>query len=416
MGNQTKTVEVTGESAGESPAEGTASKKTADPASPKRSPLHRDAMAGEASFTVIHQANGAGALEDCGCNMNPLGGLARRAKWLQDQGPLLGDTLLLDGGDLFSDGNVLDMKGNAEHAMVLDRGHVIVDAYNQMGYRAMALGDRDLLLGLEALKKLESTSDFPFLGANIRDKNNNSPFPSSVTVKAGTQKVAIIGLVSATTPNQKKIIEAGELVVLDPFETLRTEIAAMKTQADYVWVLGHMKGGEAEIILEEVPEVTLVLGGQDIISTDQLTWIDGAATTQGGEKGKKMGITTMVFSTPGARFEDPSRNTRISSKIGQLEAKVEARSQALKKALTQDEKGASNIDWLKKNLVKLRTELQGLKMELEDMSASAGKATNPMVFDRIELHRSLPGDATIEKEVNALKERFPGLAKQGGNP
>ena len=124
----------------------------------------------------------------------------------------------------------------------------------------------------------------------------------------------------------------------------------------------------------------------------------------------------MVFSSPGARFEDPSRNTRISSQIAQLESKVEARSQALKKALAEGEKGTSNTDWLKKNLVKLRTELQGLKMELEDLSASGEKAKNPMVFDRVELHQTLPEDESISKEVAALKERFPGLAKQGGNP
>ena len=48
-------------------------------------PLHVDQLlpAKGTLIGVFHSANGAGSLKDCGCNLKPLGGLARRAEWLK---------------------------------------------------------------------------------------------------------------------------------------------------------------------------------------------------------------------------------------------------------------------------------------------------------------------------------------------
>ena len=102
--------------------------------------------------------------------------------------------------------------------------------------------------------------------------------------------------------------------------------------------------------------------------------------------------------------------------MGTLEQKLQERTEALKTAQAEEPTG-SNIAWLKKNVVKLRTELQGLKMELEDAEASQGKTGfNPTVFDVVELNTDLPENAELRKAVDALESQFPSLKTKGLTP
>jgi len=366
---------------------------------------------------VFHSTNGAGALKDCGCNLNPLGGIARRAAWLANHRKGWAHQVLLDGGDLFTDGNPLDLPEGANHQMVLKRGAFLVEAYNQMGYSAFTVGDRDLLLGVKALQTLSSNAKFPFMALNVTPKNGPDFFgkePHLITLEG--VKIALIGVVSASTSNQGAFNQGGEWDVKDPFPVVRDTIKEWKDKADLFWVLGHLKEGEAEILLEEIPEVQAVFGGQDIRSPAQLTWIENRICAQGGEKGKKLYITSIDLLSPESPLNDPTRLTSLRSKSNSLTQKLEERTSALA-AATKEEPQGSNIQWLKKNVVKLRTELQQINMEIDEAKETPADAkTNRVVFDIIELRKDLPEENLLKDAVDKLEEKYPSLKKEGSEP
>jgi hypothetical protein len=79
-----------------------------------------------------------GRLEPCGCASGQLGGLARRAFYLQQDSDF---DLLLEGGNAVKDGSVLELKKLATALGILDL----------RGYSVLGLGGRDLELPLDDL-------------------------------------------------------------------------------------------------------------------------------------------------------------------------------------------------------------------------------------------------------------------------
>ena len=374
--------------------------------------LHADRVEGE-RVTVFHHANGSGSLKDCGCSTKPLGGLARRAQWLEGRKGKTGSTLLFDAGDSLTDGSPEELPGGSKHQAVQARAKLILQTYSIMNYTAYVPGDRDLLLGAPLLQMLAKEVDVPFLAANVKNTDGNSIFRRDTpVVEVSGARIALVGLVSNSTPNQEKLSAMG-IHVSDPFSTLKTLLGGLEERADQVWVIGHLKNGEAEILLEEFPQVSLVLGGQDITRQERLSWVDGNATAQGGEKGKTLFMTTLVITDPKARYYDPTLEQALRSKLGVLETKIKERSATLAEGMKENEAGGStNVDWLKKNVVKLKTEVATLKMDLEAASKGEDEAVNTVVFDPIDLTANLPESDRVATGVADLLLAYPLLKEK----
>src|SRR5262249_53886585 len=120
-----------------------------------------------------------------------------------------GAVLLLDAGDLF--------QGTLESN--LNEGAVVIAAYNAMRYNAAAIGNHEFDFGpvgpavspqspqddgLGAIKARASEAGFPFLAANVIDKNTNRPVswdhvrPSTILTVGGV-KVGVVGLTTIGT-------------------------------------------------------------------------------------------------------------------------------------------------------------------------------------------------------------------------
>ncbi|HEX7797230.1 MAG TPA: hypothetical protein VF456_22870, partial [Vicinamibacterales bacterium] len=120
-----------------------------------------------------------------------------------------GAVLLLDGGDLF--------QGTLESN--LNEGEVVIAAYNAMGYDASAIGNHEFDFGPAgpsvfpqspeddprgALRARASQARFPFLAANIIDKNTGRPVswdhvrPSTMLTVNGV-KIGVVGLATTET-------------------------------------------------------------------------------------------------------------------------------------------------------------------------------------------------------------------------
>lgn len=170
-----------------------------------------------------------------------------------------GALLLFDAGDTFQGG----IESN------LSEGQVVVDAYNAMGYAALAIGNHDFDYGpvdppepvagalaprapapdmRGALKAAAARARFPFLAANIIDAASGRPvaWPNvspSVIVEAAGVRVGVIGLMTATGLSQTLPSHVGGLRTIALVSAVEEQAASVRQRgADIVIVVAHEGG------------------------------------------------------------------------------------------------------------------------------------------------------------------------------
>jgi 2',3'-cyclic-nucleotide 2'-phosphodiesterase (5'-nucleotidase family) len=163
-----------------------------------------------------------------------------------------GDVLLLDAGDTFQGG----VWSN------LSEGVLVVEAYNALGYDALAIGNHDFEFGARddggdpadlrgALKAAAARATFPFLAANIVDTTTGNPVawpnvaPVALIEKAGV-RVGVVGVMTPYGLRQTLAANVGGLATTALVPTVTREAGALRAAgADVVVVLAHA-GGRCE--------------------------------------------------------------------------------------------------------------------------------------------------------------------------
>ncbi len=141
--------------------------------------------------------------------------------------------LLLDGGNFFQ-GTPL-----GSH----DNGQTIIRWMNMMGYDALTPGLEDFDHGVANLEILSGTADFPFLSANIYDTTDQQPdwLRPYFIKNAGSVQVAIVGLSSASLPQQTLPANTAGLRFRPDIETARILVEEVRSLgADIVIMLAYM--------------------------------------------------------------------------------------------------------------------------------------------------------------------------------
>jgi 5'-nucleotidase len=161
--------------------------------------------------------------------------------------------VLIDGGDMFQ----------GTLASNMQEGLPIVEAYNQLGYHAVAIGNHEFDFGpvgsdttvqgagqdpRGALKKLAKAADFPFLGANILEGEVPAPIawsnvsPTAMTSVAGV-RIGIIGISTFDTPRVTLAANFVGLQMAPLADTIDEYAADLRSQgADVVIVAAHAGG------------------------------------------------------------------------------------------------------------------------------------------------------------------------------
>jgi len=165
-----------------------------------------------------------------------------------------GAVLLLDAGDTFQGGITSN----------ISEGALVIDAYNAMGYDALAVGNHDFDYGAldsatgpdaedmrGALKAAAARARFPFLAANVIDDATGQPVswpnvrPSSLVETAGVQ-VGIVGVMTHGGLRQTIRAHVQGLSTIPLLPAVKTEARRLKASgADVVLVLSH-EGGWCE--------------------------------------------------------------------------------------------------------------------------------------------------------------------------
>lgn len=143
------------------------------------------------------------------------------------------------------------------------RAEVVLKIYEKIGYDAVNLGELDMGLGIDYLKKLQGRIKIPFLSANLKDrKTGKSPFNHYLVKEINGVKIGIIGILSPSlsSPIQK---EMRGYSIEDPIKVTNDLIKSSLSDCHYLFVLAHLTPSEIEFLAERISEISLIIGGKD---------------------------------------------------------------------------------------------------------------------------------------------------------
>ena len=256
-----------------------------------------------------------GEIRSCGCSEHDLGGLGRRATFLQELQDTTGDVLIVDAGDFFS----------SSINYGIEKADVTMKSMALMGYHGVAIGENELGFGLDYIRRRSREVGLPVLVANLYDAVADTlVFPPSriVTLRSG-RRVGLVGVMSPdiALPPQ---VPPGSLEVRDPLSAVQAAVDAMRGSTDVVVVLAHMPRGEAQRFTPSLHRVDVVLHGHEGKPMRHLRRFGDAYLLQLTARGLYMGVAYATFGPDGriaslddaiipmdGRFEDNEAITRL---------------------------------------------------------------------------------------------------------
>jgi len=214
--------------------------------------------AGVKQFTLVYTVNGFGETEPVGCPHKVLhdGGIPRRMACIREIEAAEGPLLLLDGGaSLFPD---IDKAPDNDRLNLLLKAEFICEAYNRLGYHALAVGTSELLLGLDELHHVSESAKFPFLSANLRS-GNEAPFKPYTVVEVGGVRIGVIGLLIDTIGQVylKNSVPQGK--VESSIEAARKAVRELEGKTDFIVALSHINQNTNRRLAKEVKGIDIVI-------------------------------------------------------------------------------------------------------------------------------------------------------------
>jgi hypothetical protein len=192
-----------------------------------------------------------GYVEPCGCSLKQLGGVSRRADFFRQITERGWPLLACDLGGLVN--RPTRKQGKLKLQLSL---HTLKD----MHYSAVVPGPEELRNGIELITYEERP---PFVACNVvlgGDRDLGVIVPQTI-VEVGGVKVGVTGLLGKSfMPELNSQIEAGEVEVLDPIESLREQLAVLEqSQPDVRVLLLHAPPSEARQIAAEFSDFDVIV-------------------------------------------------------------------------------------------------------------------------------------------------------------
>lgn len=238
------------------------------------------------TLTILFSNSTNGYLESCDCAENPFGGLVRRAtliKEIRNDNPCV---LLLDSGDIFpprSDPLLI------KYTML---------AMERMNYDLIALGDQELILGTEYIRKEIEEKNLPFYSANLticQDVACSYLAPSHLIKEIGSYTVGIISIISPEvfTFFPKELIN--DLKVTDPVKQVQGFVDTFRKQVDLLIVVSHSGYEEDLKLAKQVKGIDVIIGGHSQTFVKKASVLPDTLIVQAGEKGQYLGRLNIRF-------------------------------------------------------------------------------------------------------------------------
>jgi 2',3'-cyclic-nucleotide 2'-phosphodiesterase (5'-nucleotidase family) len=228
-------------------------------------PKGLEAQSGTRPLTILHS-------NDLHAHLMPddrgLGGFARLATAIRQEKSGCGSCLYLNAGDLVQGTPV----------STLFHGTPVYEIANLLGIDVSTLGNHEFDYGWRRVQEFVRIAHFPIVSANVVDSSGKPVTGRPYVIKTvGGIRVAIIGVVLGDMVGTMVTAEnVGPWKVLPVVETVRKYAQELRDSSDLIVVLGHIwDKEEVEVILKEVPEVSVVIAGHTHVGYPAMMNVDG---------------------------------------------------------------------------------------------------------------------------------------------
>jgi 2',3'-cyclic-nucleotide 2'-phosphodiesterase (5'-nucleotidase family) len=192
---------------------------------------------------VLFSGETLGEIEPCNCSGKMAGGLPARGGYIEAQ---QGEWLLLDTGCI----------GSGTRDFEVLRTEAALHGMKIMGYDAANIGETELWLGCQGLRRLVAETGVPLTSANVRatDDPADPAAPAYRLFRRSGLKVAVTGVVESAG------YQVGPgLAVESPSEALGRLIPRLRQEAGVIIVLADLQEAAVRQLAADFPEITLIL-------------------------------------------------------------------------------------------------------------------------------------------------------------
>lgn len=220
-----------------------------------------------------------------------LGGLSGKASLISHERKIAGDSILvLDSGKSLFKGKSHKKKSS----LIQARG--IAKAYMLMDYDAVAVSASDILNG-ELF--LEETLDdgFPWISANLINKDGQPVTKSHVLKTINSLKIAIIGLTDKVgSPSKYSTIE-----YQTPLATLLKELTS---QSDMIVLLSNLQSTVNQQIATQFPDIDIIFSSDRSLGKMAPKVLKNTLITQTSSRGKYLGKLDIEWNSGNGWYND----------------------------------------------------------------------------------------------------------------
>ena len=246
--------------------------------------------------TIVYQSNRGSALEPCGCEYKPWGGIDREANAVEGYRKTQPHLWYVDAGNLYAR---TDTK--VTHDYVVSKAAAITQMLNTMKLDLFAPGPLDYSMGMESLKQMAAKAQFKFISSNVLGKNGKSVFLPYHIEKRGELNFAFLSLSPDMTFKEEGYqVEAAE-------QTLARLLPELSVKADFVVLLTQLDNAQTQAIGEKYPEIRVIVGASTKVVTDKPYWFKTGKTllVDPDNFGMVLGKLTIEYRTPFQGFYSP---------------------------------------------------------------------------------------------------------------
>jgi len=196
-----------------------------------------------------------------------------------------GNTLLLDGGDVMTGNPIADMEFKGAC------GGALFEMMNMIGYEAWTIGNHDLDISQDNLRKLTVIANFPTLSANLVDSLGKFPLNNKdyVIVNKNGLRVGVIGIMSSSLFELTNTDKLKGLKVLPPAETLQKIIDKIDGETDLIIALTHEGADDDSVLATKVHNLDVIIGAHSHTRLKTPKNVNGILIAQTGSNCENLG-------------------------------------------------------------------------------------------------------------------------------
>jgi 2',3'-cyclic-nucleotide 2'-phosphodiesterase (5'-nucleotidase family) len=181
--------------------------------------------------------------------------------------------LLLDAGDAIKAGNL---------AWSLS-GEQILERMSEIGYHAMAMGNRETHPLISAVQGKIDKARFPVLSANqVPQKEVFLPTQSFCLLDISDIRVGVFGLTVPMVTARSKDKILWDSIFNDPIGAAQRMVKELKPKCDLLVALTHIGFSKDKALLEQVTGIDILVGGHSHTRLDEPVYVGETPIVQTG--------------------------------------------------------------------------------------------------------------------------------------